>query len=136
MLLQSGDIAVMSGESRLSYHGVPKILPAYCEPWNMTTATEENCQGTQQDMESHMSDTSCKRPKLDANVNSEVIDPEEFNEHNCLSFKTTLKDLDVLGKLKTCSWSKFSSSYIKKSRINLNIRQVLFPGQIVLELKQ
>nr|CAH7740134.1 unnamed protein product [Callosobruchus chinensis] len=34
ILLRSGDVVVMSKESRLSYHAVPKILKADSEPWN------------------------------------------------------------------------------------------------------
>ena len=33
LFLRSGDIVVMSKNSRLSYHGIPKILPADIEPW-------------------------------------------------------------------------------------------------------
>lgn len=32
--MRSGDIAVMSKESRLAYHGVPRIMYADSEPWN------------------------------------------------------------------------------------------------------
>ncbi|XP_045773990.1 nucleic acid dioxygenase ALKBH1 [Maniola jurtina] len=34
ILLNSGDIVVMSKEARLCYHAVPKILPASTQPWN------------------------------------------------------------------------------------------------------
>ncbi|XP_023935507.2 nucleic acid dioxygenase ALKBH1 [Bicyclus anynana] len=34
ILLNSGDILVMSKETRLCYHAVPKILPASKQPWN------------------------------------------------------------------------------------------------------
>lgn len=30
LLLNSGDIVIMSGESRLAYHGVPRIVPPVC----------------------------------------------------------------------------------------------------------
>uniref|UniRef100_A0A1Y1JVR6 Alpha-ketoglutarate-dependent dioxygenase AlkB-like domain-containing protein n=1 Tax=Photinus pyralis TaxID=7054 RepID=A0A1Y1JVR6_PHOPY len=33
MFLSSGDIVVMSKDSRLSYHGVPKIIKSYSAPW-------------------------------------------------------------------------------------------------------
>ncbi|XP_051153400.1 nucleic acid dioxygenase ALKBH1 isoform X2 [Leptopilina boulardi] len=33
MFLRSGDIVVMSKQSRLCYHGVPRILSAYIQPW-------------------------------------------------------------------------------------------------------
>ncbi|XP_049874946.1 nucleic acid dioxygenase ALKBH1 [Pectinophora gossypiella] len=34
ILLQSGDIAIMSKEARLCYHAVPKILPSSNAPWD------------------------------------------------------------------------------------------------------
>lgn len=34
MFLHSGDIVVMSKESRLCYHGVPKIIATPCSLWN------------------------------------------------------------------------------------------------------
>ncbi|XP_065208730.1 nucleic acid dioxygenase ALKBH1 [Planococcus citri] len=34
ILVESGDIAIMFGDSRLRYHGVPRILRASRDPWN------------------------------------------------------------------------------------------------------
>ena len=36
MYLKSGDIVLMTGGSRLRYHGVPKIMRAAFQPWNMS----------------------------------------------------------------------------------------------------
>lgn len=35
MMIRSGDVVVMTGESRLRYHGIPKILSADTTPWNL-----------------------------------------------------------------------------------------------------
>ncbi|XP_076238747.1 alpha-ketoglutarate-dependent dioxygenase AlkB [Calliopsis andreniformis] len=79
IFLQSGDVVVMSGNSRLKYHGVPKILPATTAPWD---------------------------------------------------------DEDITGKKKDCTWDhddwKKARAYISEARINLNVRQVLKPGQLTL----
>lgn len=80
ILLRSGDIIIMSGQSRLRYHGVPKILTT-------TTATWDN-----------------KESK-----NNE--------KQHCIW------DHDDWNKAKT---------YISEARINMNVRQVLKPGQSVL----
>lgn len=40
IFLRSGDIVIMSKESRLCYHGVPKILPAKSEYWNWKDDSE------------------------------------------------------------------------------------------------
>ncbi|KAG8229908.1 hypothetical protein J437_LFUL009772 [Ladona fulva] len=35
MLIKSGDVVIMSGESRLCYHGIPLIVPATSCPWDV-----------------------------------------------------------------------------------------------------
>lgn len=80
MLLRSGDVVVMSGDSRLRYHGVPKILPASNPvPWD--------------------------DDRIDNSVKSCTYDGSD--------------------------WRK-ARTYIAEARININARQVLKPGQIVL----
>lgn len=121
ILLQSGDVAIMSGQSRLSYHGVPKILPAVSEPWNIDEEVDDSISHRcKQNAES-------KRPKLD-NV---VL--EGHSAHNCESFSSSIKDSQVSSRMKETTWTDFVNKYVSKSRINLNIRQVLFPGQICLD---
>lgn len=78
VFLRSGDVVVMSGSSRLRYHGVPRILAASEAPW------DDNC------------------------------------EDNRASHAYNLDD-----------WRK-ARTYITEARINMNVRQVLKPGQIVL----
>ncbi|XP_053996113.1 nucleic acid dioxygenase ALKBH1 [Hylaeus anthracinus] len=77
IFLRSGDIIVMSGESRLRYHGVPKILTDTAEPWN----------------------------------DKELINNEK---RYC--------------KWDYNNWNK-AKMYISEARINMNVRQVLKPGQ-------
>lgn len=45
LFLHSGDVVIMSKESRLCYHGVPKILPADEEPWNRDLVCEHLSEG-------------------------------------------------------------------------------------------
>ncbi|EZA61237.1 Alkylated DNA repair protein alkB-like protein [Ooceraea biroi] len=78
LFLRSGDVVIMSGSSRLRYHGVPKILPASKTPW----------------------------------------DDNEPDSHESSMYN--LED-----------WRK-ARDYIAEARINMNVRQVLEPGQIVL----
>ncbi|XP_029039227.2 nucleic acid dioxygenase ALKBH1 [Osmia bicornis bicornis] len=51
MYLQSGDVLIMSGSSRLRYHGVPKILPVNNAPWDDEEANDNNqyCKWDQED---------------------------------------------------------------------------------------
>ncbi|XP_070160251.1 nucleic acid dioxygenase ALKBH1 [Polyergus mexicanus] len=78
IFLRSGDVVIMSGSSRLRYHGVPKILSASRIPW------------------------------------------DDNSEDNRKTFTYNYDD-----------WRK-ARTYIVEARINMNIRQVLEPGQIVL----
>lgn len=73
VMLKSGDVAIMSGPSRLAMHGVPRIVPADERPWELTK-----------------------------------------NSGN-----STEKD-------------KFVIDFINEARINMNVRQVLYPGSKTL----
>lgn len=86
LFLHSGDIVVMSRESRLCYHGVPKILPADDEPWNKKML--------------------CEYPFADYGLNK-----------------------DLISRCRDDSFWQPYQEYIKTSRININIRQVLKNGQ-------
>ncbi|XP_031842001.2 alpha-ketoglutarate-dependent dioxygenase AlkB [Nomia melanderi] len=79
ILLRSGDIIVMSGESRLRYHGVPKILSATTTPWVQEERSE--------------------------NKKQYQWHPDDWNK---------------------------AETYISEARINMNVRQVLKPGQTSL----
>lgn len=48
IFLKSGDVIVMSEESRLCYHGVPKILKTTCTSWNIIDS--ENKDATEIDL--------------------------------------------------------------------------------------
>lgn len=87
--IHSGDIVVMSKESRLCYHAVPKITPASAQPWNVIEEEVSNLN----------------------NVNNSNIYDECKDE---------------------LFWKPFNN-YIQKSRINVNIRQVLQKGQNKLD---
>jgi alkylated DNA repair protein alkB family protein 1 len=112
MLIRSGDIVVMSGTSRLCYHGIPRILSTDATPWNdMDLRTK------------HMPRTSCA-----------LCDRED-----CASVKGITKQADLAffpscfsseiinSCLENNFWEPFES-YLRTSRINMNVRQVLHSG--------
>ncbi|XP_063217889.1 nucleic acid dioxygenase ALKBH1 [Bacillus rossius redtenbacheri] len=95
ILVESGDVVIMSGPSRLCYHGVPRILPARATPW--LGAGPESADG---DAATVQTDTPCPGT-----------------------------DVGLLGKCSDESfWSSFGR-YLRTSRINVNVRQVLLPGE-------
>ncbi|KAJ0176130.1 hypothetical protein K1T71_008304 [Dendrolimus kikuchii] len=93
LLLNSGDIVVMSKEARLCYHAVPRILPSTKHPWN---------------------DHNFRIPY-------EIPTFKYINDPKYLM--TSMAENTDNSK-----WSKFDN-YIKESRINMNVRQVLKENQ-------
>jgi hypothetical protein len=117
----------MSGESRLSYHGVPKILKSHFEPWNRHNNLEH--QSDFKDESNSLSKES-KRPKLYKESDS---DTQRDCDQDC-SLIESYSSLKQVGStiLTDGAWSEFLDDYASKSRINLNIRQVLYSGQTTL----
>lgn len=91
ILVESGDVIVMSGESRLFYHGVPRILQAKVQLWNQVE---------------QLSSEICENECFLKEVQEKVFDARLWEPFDC---------------------------YVKKSRINMNVRQVLLPGQKSLD---
>ncbi|KAM9840496.1 nucleic acid dioxygenase ALKBH1 [Aulostomus maculatus] len=84
MYIHSGDMMLLSGQSRLLYHAVPRIVPA---PHELTALAMEGAdQGS------------------------------------------SLQDNSVVERVSEEDWA-VCSRYIKSSRVNVTIRQVLAPGQ-------
>ena len=105
MYIRSGDIVVMEGPARLSYHAVPKILPDSCtlsQPGKQTG-------GPQNDQ--NKSPTDHSNESLQDDINEQIA---ELNQE----MDKTLADFDA-----SDYWE-----YLKTSRINMNIRQVLPRG--------
>ncbi|VEN55051.1 unnamed protein product [Callosobruchus maculatus] len=73
LLLRSGDIIIMSKESRLSYHAIPKILKADSEPWNSDT---EISTMLEKDVEWHLFDEYLKSSRININVR-QVLKPHQ-----------------------------------------------------------
>ncbi|ENN71845.1 hypothetical protein HUJ04_001021 [Dendroctonus ponderosae] len=90
LFIRSGDIVVMSKESRLCYHGVPKILQVDNRMW---CSLEQG---------------------------SDKLVPKDYKETVDIC-----KDENL--------WKPFGS-YLTHSRININVRQVLFEGEKLLEI--
>lgn len=113
IFLKSGDIAVMSRESRLSYHAVPRILKtdvSWISAPQSIRAEVETCGGGGGDG----GESSAKKRKLtdDTPEDSLVDDIWELTADE--------------GR-----WKPFAE-YISDCRININVRQVLGLGETSL----
>ncbi|XP_055377089.1 nucleic acid dioxygenase ALKBH1 isoform X2 [Condylostylus longicornis] len=108
LFLKSGDVVIMSKESRLCYHAVPRVMKCNYEPWNSINSKEciiddFNFNGSEL--------SNSKRIKLDNEIESGSINMNLWNQCSDEEF-----------------WSSFNL-YLKDSRININVRQVLKEGQ-------
>lgn len=112
ILLKSGDVLVMSHESRICYHAVPRIVKAKEEPWNniMITMQKETISATT---------PAIKKLKMDLSNENESI---QFGLNPILYQQIQNEDF----------WQPFQS-YLNESRININVRQVLNKGATCLE---
>lgn len=104
IFLKSGDIVVMSRQSRLCYHAVPKIMPATIEPWK----TVEQIYDDDDD------ENFSKKRK--------IMDKEDCSDVN-MELWENVKD--------SIFWNEFDE-YVQDCRININVRQVLKSGQKTL----
>lgn len=119
VFLRSGDIAVMSKSSRLSYHAVPRIMKSDIPPSWRTTM--ENTSNAQEDNPNEDA-IQAKRRKTDfpeTDINQQ-LDKTKLDGQ---LWKDTLDD--------DAFWRPFDE-YVKECRININVRQVLCRGQISL----
>lgn len=97
--LESGDIVLMTGGSRLRYHGVPKIIRAHSQPWNEPTVPDAISFNPKNDL-TCMKKTENETPYEDEyRVTMNEVQEEEF-------------------------WRPFNE-FISEARINLNVRQVM-----------
>ena len=124
LLLNSGDIVIMSVQSRLAYHGVPKILPHHfhkTETGECKNAPLPEC----------LSKGVCEA-YLDSKSRCGLSSVQEATGQSkragCDREKTQAKSLTEKRGCPCCeelikTWQLFES-YVSMSRINVNIRQV------------
>ncbi|XP_004525010.1 nucleic acid dioxygenase ALKBH1 [Ceratitis capitata] len=104
--LRSGDVLVMSGESRLCYHAVPRVMKTLDEPWNDPIPLEGVAS---------IESPRCKK----ARIEPPTAEPDEENGFDTLLY---LKVVDE------AFWSPFKI-FLNNARININVRQVLNAGE-------
>ena len=121
LLLNSGDIVIMSGQSRLAYHGVPKILSHF--RGGVHSQSFDSQSGVPRCLTKQVFETY-----LESQSSCDVGHTEMFVEQSgSAECKTSSVAMDKRG-CSSCeelikTWHLFES-YISTSRINVNIRQV------------
>lgn len=111
IFLKSGDIVVMSKESRLSYHAVPRILKTDVEWINKPFGTNDVGSDDDSNESDDILKNHGKRKKLDVPVSCDDRVQRDIWE-NCTDKK----------------WWRPYADYIADCRININVRQVLSNG--------
>ena len=115
LLIRSGDVVIMSGMSRLCYHGVPRILSTDKMPWN-DVDTESECP---------------QRSRCDRSATCDAEDRGSTEglreETNLASFPPCYSFEIIHSCVENGFWEPFGN-YLRTSRINMNVRQVLLPG--------
>ena len=115
LLIRSGDVVIMSGVSRLCYHGIPRILSTDKMPWN-DMDTQSEC---------------IQRSRCDRSATYDAEDRGSTEglrkETNLASFPPCYSFEIIYSCVEDCFWEPFGN-YLRTSRINMNVRQVLLPG--------
>lgn len=106
--LKSGDIVIMSKESRLSYHAVPRVFKTVEKNW-MIEGNLNKGNGSPSPMDQQRT----KRQKTE-NVDDLNVDMDLWNACDTTDF-----------------WTPFSE-YLNNNRININVRQVLPANATIL----
>ena len=116
--MKSGDVIAMTGDSRLAYHAVPCIVkdrnddePPHCLEW------EEHANGDNMPL--------IKQPKKECD---KAVDSCPI----CRKYYNPSMTREILGSFSKNAeeWSPFAS-YLATTRININVRQVHAPDEVV-----
>ena len=120
LLLNSGDVVIMSRESRLAYHGVPKVLPYFKVGDFVLKSDRQSILWPECLLKPEFGTQSCcgfKTAGMAAVNQSNIVETHdidgEIEKRGCSCCEELIKTWQLL------------ESYISVSRINVNIRQVI-----------
>jgi len=143
MFVDSGDILVLSGQSRLSYHAVPRIMDDAERLSNCSVVTHvtvsrptavykcNKCEdvgasalATKVELCCHCEPTSCvaPEPKCSAFDRGQIFPLQHYDADSLTALMSEL-NASMNHVLETLSWTPFQR-FLSKRRINLNVRQV------------
>ncbi|XP_005176167.1 nucleic acid dioxygenase ALKBH1 [Musca domestica] len=120
LFLESGDVLVMSRESRLCYHAVPRVMKAREETWN-TLIEPPSKSSKESSLEPPVQPNKRLRTEVPCITSTDTQAALEWGMDPILYHQVTD---DIF-------WSPFKS-YLHDSRININVRQVLYENQRTL----
>lgn len=118
LFIESGDVLIMSRESRLCYHAVPRVMKAREETWNTLLESSKTKENSLEPPTQPSKRLRTELPRITSNETQAALkwgmDPILYHQVADEIF-----------------WSPFKS-YLHDSRINLNVRQVLFDNHKTL----
>lgn len=124
MYVHSGDIVVMWGQSRLNYHGVPRILnpdPCLLGP----DAVSSKIVSSQASLPQGVSSQALSSQVLSSQIipSQDVPSPNLEISLDC-DCVTTSVNRTMQETLLNLDWAPYAA-YLSNSRINMNVRQVM-----------
>jgi hypothetical protein len=121
MLTHSGDIVTISAESRLYYHGIPRILSVDATPWNDVDSWTGYMPWNGYDYSAVRDTEEC------ASVKGITKEADSTFFPSCFSSEI------IYSCVENNFWEPFGNC-LKTARINMSVRQVL--GQNIRTLPQ
>lgn len=134
MFIHSGDVAIMSGESRLAFHAVPRIFkvgeeiePPDCLKWLNPKEISQNCKNGEEHLVDKEKETEAKNRQeakfyKTSKINEGTMIDDEKSELICRCNESE-NIMDVLLNVSEDEWLPFER-YLSRTRININVRQV------------
>jgi hypothetical protein len=143
ILVRSGDVVVMSGESRYCYHGVPHILSP--EEEDMMFPTPSSCSSNSSNNGNSSSNSSNSSSSFITSTSIAQDGPAEIGEREEKLLETICATSAPSSELSSKSGSPPDEAelkvlenvklYLTLGRININVRQVAPTGGGVWEAK-
>lgn len=129
--LRDGDVVIMSGKARMSYHAVPKVLPQDFTPEHHSKAATARVDDSGLSADTHNNSASlstCTKRPCDSNTNS-----DHSTRKRCKSESEGRCVTDMINSVeKSEFWFPFQR-YLSTSRININVRQMFEPGKTAID---
>ncbi|KAM7349787.1 alpha-ketoglutarate-dependent dioxygenase AlkB isoform 2-T2 [Cochliomyia hominivorax] len=110
LFLESGDVLVMSQQSRLCYHAVPRVMKSRQETWNILIPSSRTSEIP----------TDSLQPSKKLRTDITCINNSEME----IALSWSMDPLLYQQVINEVYWSPFKN-YLHDSRININVRQVL-----------
>ena len=123
VFLRSGDIVVLSAASRLAYHAIPKVVKPPQPGWLPSGLSDQPGSLPRGLPDESGSPPRGPPPACDSRSDGDTCNPVDGSEQHLTEINRAIKQAT-----RTQTPDAYSD-YLHRTRINVNIRQVLKPSQ-------